>query len=536
MMRYFLKLNLMLCVLWAINVNAAEYFVDGDVITPATNCTDALSEATAHDTIAECIACLSAGDTCTILETTSPYDESIDGDTVPSGVSSYSTATTIRGKLGETPVLQPTSGSLSVIQFDNTVIKNWIIVQNIRVVGTSLPNGVRCVQMLNGSSIDRLEDIRFDGIQCYDFDSDAIVVGDFTDRIEFINGLIDRVTSNNSGNCTEDLSPGFHAFYWRSKNGLIANNVAHCIAGNFIQIRKSTTADLTGNTIIGNHGEDIAQHGVFLQGQADSTDIFKNTFRNVVRRCFWNGNSTGSRLYGNICGDLGTWTSSNFCILDTGTERLDQANNILKNCTGGYGTSHSSNAEDPADSDFINWSTGDWRQSSTSTLTDNGITVSGAYNCNGTCDQGPYEITNHSDAVVETPTPNVITVTWESGVSPFTASNGCTGWSFANITCTPSCNSVVPDTLNNTIDITLSCNVVSTDTGIQYTYNGTHIESSDNIGGPLRTLVLPTSLGAFANQRIFPQSNESVTNNVMTPPALVNMQGYIIKGGKCCRP
>lgn len=225
-----------LIVQGATTASGAIYYVQISPGTPAANCTQAQDIATPHDTIAEGVACMTAGDTLYLRGGTYPSNQRVDlqSPTVKTGTSSA--WITIAGYPGERPILQ----------YADTIINGYgpikargniayVRFENITLDGVNTTAGTRW-QIRDGNhhfTLSNLEIKNFPGslivtgndVQIINCDihattsPTAVVYGIYFESGS--NGLIDgnHIYDNNGG--------GIHVFPGPVSNLVIRNNRVH---------------------------------------------------------------------------------------------------------------------------------------------------------------------------------------------------------------------------------------------------------------------------------------------------------------------
>lgn len=129
-----------LMLAWTKLSGAATYYVQLAPGTPATSCAQAQNTSTPHDTIAEGVACLAAGDTLYLRGGTYTSPISLSSPTVKTGTANA--WITVAGYPGETIILRPTTGTtngLGAVRHRGNIA--YVLLENFDVDGTNMGVG-----------------------------------------------------------------------------------------------------------------------------------------------------------------------------------------------------------------------------------------------------------------------------------------------------------------------------------------------------------------------------------------------------------
>ena len=516
-------LLLLISLIFISTVHSATYYT-ATTGSDGNSCDAAQSESTPKLTIDGAsggTSCLSSGDTLIIKA--GVYDEKIDGAALPNGTS-FSDMTTVIAATGESVIIRPSASSGPAIEFFSAA-------EYIRFSGIEIDMSLQardcstCAAITCSAGASKADFIQIDNTHIKSTPTSAIGILPTCDGWVVTGNIIEDVDGDQSGS-----TDGAHGLYWRGSDSTITNNkiINHNStngSGNCIQFRISSgnpACTINNNKFMYNHCDKYPDYGVYIGALACNILVAFNVFSNALEH----GGSgfggavrylgTNQEIYNNTFFDI----PSNAC---RGCPAGQVINNIFHDVptSDTFGTT---NIVDPTDPLFFDEVNGLFSLKTGSPAI--GAAVDVGLPKNGTPDIGAFQISEPSNPI-EVGIINATTIsikfqtnTDANGVTrfgPFSAPNSCTGFSFLNISCSPSCTSVTSSG-DDTLLVGLSCPVVQSDSSISVVYNGTHVVDSSNIGG--------------VNQQIL-GFTELVTNNVQTgggPTPLFFIESVTLEG------
>jgi parallel beta-helix repeat protein len=280
-------LYLLTWVLLGESATAATYYV-GKTGSDATSCAEARNQSTPKGTINAGIGCLSGGDTLIIQSGT--YNESINGNHIPSGTS-WSSATTIRAESPRTAVIKPSSGDAVGISSART----YIVFDGL-VIDSSNVDRNSCSGRFHIGNDSHAAHIAFQNGEVRNTPGDLITAGTTTSDIRVLHNKIHDTGSGAA--CSMSGTAGAHGFYWRSSNGLIADNEIYNVSGYGVQLYMSSGFPIQNNVVRNNIIYNATNKGGIVLGSSTSNTLIYNNIIFNVRNGI-NGGGANNKIYNN---------------------------------------------------------------------------------------------------------------------------------------------------------------------------------------------------------------------------------------------